>query len=199
MTTIYLMRHGQTYFNLWHKIQGWSDSPLTEEGINRAKQMGDFFRSYNIHFDKGYTSTAERASDTLELATNNELPYQRLKGLKECYFGSFEAQDERLNPPIPYKDFFVKYGGESEDQVVKRMTDTLLKIAQDNPGDKNILIVSHAGAILNFLKSINADMDKIFKIGFSNASVAKIEFDNGQFKLTKIITKKDDQFVVSEF
>ncbi|HBQ09488.1 MAG TPA: histidine phosphatase family protein, partial [Lactobacillus sp.] len=26
MTTIYLMRHGQTYFNLWHKIQGWVDS-----------------------------------------------------------------------------------------------------------------------------------------------------------------------------
>lgn len=44
MTTIYLMRHGQTGFNLWHKIQGGVDSPLTEEGINQAKEMGRFLK-----------------------------------------------------------------------------------------------------------------------------------------------------------
>ncbi len=48
MTTIYLMRHGQTYFNLWHKIQGWTDSPLTEEGIKQAKEIGRYFRENNI-------------------------------------------------------------------------------------------------------------------------------------------------------
>ena len=32
MKTLYLMRHGQTLFNLQHKIQGWCDSPLTENG-----------------------------------------------------------------------------------------------------------------------------------------------------------------------
>lgn len=48
MTTIYLMRHGQTYFNLWHKIQGWVDSPLTEEGINQAKEMGRYFKENNL-------------------------------------------------------------------------------------------------------------------------------------------------------
>lgn len=29
MKTLYLMRHGQTLFNLQHKIQGWCDAPLT--------------------------------------------------------------------------------------------------------------------------------------------------------------------------
>lgn len=58
MTTIYLMRHGQTYFNLWHKIQGGVDSPLTEEGINLVKEMGRYFNENNIHFDKAYASTA---------------------------------------------------------------------------------------------------------------------------------------------
>lgn len=48
MTTIYLMRHGQTYFNVWHKIQGWCDSPLTEEGINQAKEMGRYFKESNL-------------------------------------------------------------------------------------------------------------------------------------------------------
>ena len=35
--TLYLMRHGQTLFNVLKKIQGWCDSPLTEEGIRQAK------------------------------------------------------------------------------------------------------------------------------------------------------------------
>lgn len=46
-----------------------------------------------------------RASDTLEIVTNKQISYQRLKGLKEEYFGSFEGQDERLNPQVPYNDF----------------------------------------------------------------------------------------------
>ena len=48
MTTIYLMRHGQTGFNLGHKIQGRVDSPLTEEGINQAKEMGRYFKENNL-------------------------------------------------------------------------------------------------------------------------------------------------------
>lgn len=48
MTAIYLMRHGQTYFNLWHKIQGGVDSPLTEEEINQAKEMGRYFKENNL-------------------------------------------------------------------------------------------------------------------------------------------------------
>ncbi|AZN76647.1 histidine phosphatase family protein [Lactobacillus acidophilus] len=198
MTTIYLMRHGQTYFNLWHKIQGWTDSPLTEEGIKQAKEIGRYFRENNINFDKGYSSTSERASDTLELATDHQLPYRRLKGLKEEYFGSFEAEDERLNPPVPYEDFFVKYGGESEDQVKMRMHDTMLKIARENADNSNILIVSHAGAIFNFLSTINMSIDQLFKIGFTNASVAKIEFKNDQFKVVEIINKKNNKFEVTQ-
>lgn len=48
MTTIYLMRHGQTCFNLWHKIQGGVDSPLTEERINQAKEMDCYFKENNL-------------------------------------------------------------------------------------------------------------------------------------------------------
>ena len=42
--TLYLMRHGQTLFNLQHKIQGWCDSPLTELGIKQAKVAGKWFK-----------------------------------------------------------------------------------------------------------------------------------------------------------
>ncbi len=39
--TVYLVRHGQTWFNRFNKMQGWSDSPLTDQGIADAKRAGD--------------------------------------------------------------------------------------------------------------------------------------------------------------
>ncbi len=58
-------------------------------------------------------------------------------------------------------------------------------------------MVSHAGAIFNFLVAVDIDIEKVFKIGFTNASVAKIEFKDDQFKLISIINKKDGQFEVT--
>ena len=45
--TLYLMRHGQTLFNLQHKIQGWCDSPLTELGIKQAKVAEKWFKDHD--------------------------------------------------------------------------------------------------------------------------------------------------------
>ena len=80
--TLYLMRHGQTLFNLRKKIQGACDSPLTDEGKRQAKIAGLYFKENNIIFDHAYSSTQERASDTLEIVTDYKMPYERLKGIK---------------------------------------------------------------------------------------------------------------------
>ena len=115
--TLYLMRHGQTLFNKRHRIQGWCDAPLTDLGVYQAQVARQYFKNAAITFDAAYSSTSERACDTLEIVTNGSLPYQRVKGLKEWNFGTFEGESEDLNPPLPYEDFFVTYGGESQDQV----------------------------------------------------------------------------------
>jgi Fructose-2,6-bisphosphatase len=44
MKELYLMRHSQTLFNQLHRIQGASDSPLTQQGINDAKEVGAYFK-----------------------------------------------------------------------------------------------------------------------------------------------------------
>ena len=79
---LYLMRHGQTLFNLQHKIQGWCDAPLTPLGIKQAQMAKEYFT--NITLDHAYASTSERASDTLEIIT--DMPYTRLKGFKRMEF-----------------------------------------------------------------------------------------------------------------
>lgn len=50
LKTLYLMRHGQTMFNLRGKVQGASDSPLTSLGTSQAKQAGQYFNEHNISF-----------------------------------------------------------------------------------------------------------------------------------------------------
>ena len=55
--TFYLMRHGQTLFNLQHKIQGWCDAPLTPLGIKQAQMAKEYFT--NITLDHAYASTSE--------------------------------------------------------------------------------------------------------------------------------------------
>ena len=69
MSKLYFMRHGQTLFNLLRRKQGWCDSPLTELGIEQAKTVGATLRGRGLTFDHAYSSTSERACDTLELAS----------------------------------------------------------------------------------------------------------------------------------
>lgn len=92
---LYLMRHGETLFNVQGKIQGWCDSPLTTNGIKQAKAAAAYYEREGIRFDAACCSTAERASDTLELITS--LPYARLKGIREVGFGTFEGEHEYLH------------------------------------------------------------------------------------------------------
>ena len=70
MQNIYLARHGQTLFNVQHKIQGFCDSPLTTTGIQQAIAARDHLKELEIQFDDAYASTSERASDTLEILTD---------------------------------------------------------------------------------------------------------------------------------
>lgn len=75
--TLYLMRHGETVFNVRKKIQGWCDSPLTPKGIQQAQNASNYFNDINL--DHAYCSTSERASDTLEIVTRHKMSYTRLK------------------------------------------------------------------------------------------------------------------------
>lgn len=186
--TLYLMRHGQTLFNVRRKIQGACDSPLTEEGIRQAQIASDYFK--DISLDHLYSSTSERCCDTLEIVTNNRMPYKRLKGLKEMNFGTFEGESEDLNPKTPggYDTFFVPYGGESIEQVKERMVKTCTDIMEQDD-HQVVLAVSHAGACYHFLRAWQ-DPEEERKKGFSNCCIFKYEYEDGKFKLVDVIRHK---------
>lgn len=176
--TLYLMRHGQTLFNQMHKIQGACDSPLTNMGIKQAQLARDYFSANKIKLTAAFCSTSERASDTLEIVTDNNLAYTRLKGLKEWNFGRFEGQDEALNPPLPYEDFFKTFGGEGQTEVGLRMEATILDLMATAPGE-NILVVSHGAACACFYRQVTGQSQLPVK-GIKNCSIFKYEYKNGK-------------------
>lgn len=176
--TLYLMRHGQTLFNQQHKIQGACDAPLTKLGIKQAKLARTYFLENKITLDSAYCSTSERASDTLEIVTANQLPYTRLKGLKEWNFGLFEGQDESLNPPLPYDDFFKSYGGEGQSEVGIRMEQTVLSFLKDAVGP-NVLAVSHGAACACFYRQVTGE-EQLPVRGIKNCSIFIYDYADGQ-------------------
>jgi broad specificity phosphatase PhoE len=191
MKTLYLMRHGQTLFNVQQRIQGWCDSPLTELGIQQAKKAGQYFKEHQIHFDHAYSSTSERCCDTLELVT--DMPYIRLKGLKENFYGELEAESERLNAHLTPQDcetFYLQFGGESSETVKERMVKTLTEIMQQDD-HQSVLAVSHSGACFNFLRAFQDPMEELKK-GFGNCCIFVYKFDNNKFYLEKVIRQKED-------
>lgn len=192
MITIYLVRHGQTYFNYFHKIQGRCDSPLTPLGIAQAKATGAYLKKQNIHFDYAFSSSSERACDTLEIITEHKIPFKRVKNLREFAFGRYEAHDESLNPQPPYGDFFKQFGGESQDEVEERMDITIRGLLKNIPDGKNVLIVSHGGALINFLrKALNGNAHPLGKAHYHNCGIVILNYDGASFTLKEIVNPAD--------
>ncbi|ODJ60061.1 histidine phosphatase family protein [Brochothrix thermosphacta] len=193
MKTLYLMRHGQTLFNLRGKIQGACDSPLTDEGIKQAEIVRDYFIDHEINFDFAYSSTQERAVDTAEIVCSYK-NVAHLKGIKEWNFGLFEGESEQLNPKIKegetsYGDFFVDYGGESSEQVQKRMNSTLIEV-MENENHNTILCVSHGGAMYRFIQKW-VSQERIKNIKFINCCILKFDYSEGEFEFKEAISLID--------
>lgn len=185
MKTLYLMRHGETQFNVLHKIQGWCDSPLTENGKQQAIKARRWFADHDITFDHLYCSTAERCSDTLELISSQ--PYQRLKGLKENYYGLLESENDFLaeNDPKKCETYYLQFGGESSNTVRDRMVKTLTAIMEQDD-HQNVLAVSHGGACFNFLRAWQDPSEELQK-GFGNCCIFIYEYENKKFELKDVI------------
>lgn len=189
MKILYLMRHGETLFNKRKKIQGWCDSPLTKLGERQALGARIYFEENNIVFGHAYSSTSERCCDTLEIATHDSISYQRLKGLKEMNFGIYEGESEDLNPPRDqFETFFIPYGGESRDDVRKRICETCQEIMEKDD-HQCVLAVSHSGACYHFMRSyVDADtLEKQRVKGFTNCCIFKYAYENKTFRLLDVI------------
>jgi len=93
---LYILRHGKTLFNNEHRAQGWSDTPLTQEGIEVAEKAGRALQP--VRFIAAWSSDSGRARETAALILAKQQkkpPLQERKGLREVFFGSFEGDTNK--------------------------------------------------------------------------------------------------------
>ncbi len=95
MTTLVLLRHGQSLWNQENRFTGWHDVGLTEKGKGEAAQAGRLMRDEGLEFDVCYTSVLKRAIKTLWLALEEMdrmwVPVVRDWRLNERHYGALQG------------------------------------------------------------------------------------------------------------
>ncbi|MBS4969650.1 MAG: histidine phosphatase family protein, partial [Lachnospiraceae bacterium] len=102
---LYIIRHGETQWNVEGRLQGQSDTQLNENGIRLAKVTAEGMK--DIPFDLGITSPLSRAKKTAQIILGNrKVPLYEDARIQELSFGSWEGLGCRKeNYQIPSEHF----------------------------------------------------------------------------------------------
>ena len=160
---LYIIRHGETAKNRKNVLQGRSDQPLNELGMDQAEKAGALFSLNGIRFDAVYSSPLIRAVQTAEQILKRSEDGGRLPDiikdnrLIEMDYGPYEGMD--LTDPAPeVMAFFMDFAGtpapdgmEQLSTVVSRLGDFLEEIREEaRTGD--VLLSTHAIAMKGALE-----------------------------------------------
>ena len=156
---VYLIRHGQTDFNLQNIVQGSGiDSSLNLTGQSQA---GKFFQHYQeIPFDKIYTSALKRSQESVIGFTQKGIASEAHAALNEINWGTREGTKITLEEDQYYHDMLRAWqegktnlpiaGGESPEDLARKQTE-FLELLKSRPEEKNVLICMHGRAMRIFL------------------------------------------------
>lgn len=124
----YFLRHGESEHNRLGRVNGWTDSPLTERGEAQARAAALILAQQPIH--RIVTSDLLRARRTAEIVaeTLGKRRVEVFPGLRERHWGIYEDQPRSLRPGLEG----VPEGGEGPDAYYCRVDDTLNQIRLDS-------------------------------------------------------------------
>lgn len=196
MTTLLLIRHGQSHSNLEGKFAGFTDTPLTETGLRQAERTAAFIaQNYKVH--AVYASDLQRAHVTgATVAAALKLPVHPQPQLREIFAGSWEGNfyADLANAHSPAYETWLHDigncqcpGGESVAQLSRRVYDAVRAIAEEHDG-KTVAIATHATPIRTLLCRMEGKMLSEMKDvpWVTNASVTEVHYKDGSWTLAKI-------------
>lgn len=201
---VFLIRHGETVYNELEKIQGWTDSPLTNRGIEEARIVGRSLA--HVKFQAIYTSDIGRAVKTAEIVSELNLVSQVVhpkptSDFREEFFGSFEGKDYYKTWRIlagevgltSFHQVVEKYSldfardlvhknditkaAENSTMFWTRICHGLGRIYKTHDVKDRVLLVTHSNVIRSIVERFG---EGDFDLGFDvkNASVTKLRMEN---------------------
>ena len=203
--TFYIVRHGETLLNSLNRAQGWSDSPLTDNGNNTAIELGNKLKG--TAFKAVFTSDTIRAIQTAELilsmSGNDNIKIQDDRRLREWCLGIMEGENNSIFVQTVSKwlggvSSFAELNKRLADvaseiyhhdttgmaepfsDILKRLKSVFFDMAELYDDGGNILVVTHAFAIKTLFYLFSTEqlstMDKV-----KNATIFKLEYNQGNF------------------
>lgn len=194
---LYLVRHGETDWNVQGLLQGQMDVPLNPTGEKQAKRLKNRFR--RIRFAIIFSSDLLRAKRTAEIiALEKKIAIHSSKALRERDYGRFEGKSWKNDREYLQllKKFFQLSGKqryntkmhpdiESDEELMGRLIPFLREIAIGYPG-KNVLVVTHGGTIRAFLKHLGWADDRTLPSGsIDNTGYIVVDCDGTDFFVRK--------------
>lgn len=193
MTTLLLIRHGESVANHERFFAGQFDADLHENGLLQARETAKFITK-NYQVDKIYASDLKRAFKTAKaLADLLDMDIIPNRNLREINAGKWDGKffDELL---VTYKESYTLWrthigfaacdGGESVRQLGKRIMDALTQIAKENDG-KTVAIATHATPIRAMQSLVQTGgLEEMENIPWpTNASVTVLRYSENNWEL----------------
>lgn len=177
----YLIRHGQTDWNIEGKIQGKTDIPLNSEGLYQAERLAEGMKERRI--TAIFSSPLLRAFQTAELLSQEKnLPVTVLPELREVDFGLWEGKGWDEVDALYHEDFrnweeypgeYMPTGGESRESCSERCRKAVDLMA----GEEAAAVVAHGGILAHVVRYLLRKQDGEKEIIVKNASISVIEYD----------------------
>lgn len=188
MVKIFLVRHGQTDYNVQKRIQGRMPVPLNEKGRSQAKDAG--LKLKDISIDAIFSSPNPRAAQTAQAIAehHSHLDIEHLNFLLERSFGRLEGSnhEERLRLIPDIEDQWAKYKfdwkppeGQSVKELHSETKKGLFSFLNEHKDKKNVVVVSHGGTIRSLLLHLmEKPIEHFFKLrNPDNCEIIEIDWD----------------------
>ena len=191
--TCYLVRHGKDDDTV---RGGWSQMPLTEEGLKQAESLASFVQKSNLNIKHIYSSDLPRAMQTAEAIGNQlQLPVIPVQEFREVNNGILAGMKNDLaaeNFPGLYwntLDWEQRYPeGESPQEFYQRICNAWEQFQSAIlEQDENVLLVTHGGVIQVILSIVNGEEYSNRKAlrKIRNAELIALEYASGMWKERK--------------
>lgn len=190
MTTILLVRHGETDWNREGRWQGHADPPLNDRGRAQARELAKQLE--DVRLDAVYASDLRRAWETAEIvAEPRRIPVVTDRVLREIDVGEWSGlTSAEIRERFP--DGFRRHTdggdgwehGEPHDAMSERIVRAVAAIAARYP-DGRVLCVLHGGVIRALLAhTARTDLAEYRRSagGPANGTVSRIAVENGTFR-----------------
>lgn len=180
---LYIIRHGQTDWNIAKKIQGRQDIPLNERGHFQAQCLGKAMENRPI--TAAFSSPQIRAMETaIAVASPAGVPVIPVRDLMEINYGVWEGktEEELLRDDRALYEAWWSHPaetappeGESINQVNERCRQAWKEIKPQLTGDA--AIVAHGGLLAHFMEQLLGSESIAASTVAHNASITTIEYE----------------------